>query len=190
MNTNTTENNTGNKEIPNARMAESDFVYWVPDCSISSSPLAEFVTDLEHCLSLKPKRMTLRFLGMAHLCSDPALVLYDVLQAKDKNTEIVTDARSPLINNDVLVWLAGDRRLIRSTAWMRFEGPDTGRNRMLQQFPAEFCDWNNYEQSAMGWVDQNYQSVLKLINKHLPVNLLADRLITPHMLDEYRLITH
>ena len=187
---NTTEKNIEANQIPDSSKTVAGFVYWVPDCSCSSAPLADFITELEHCLSLKPNRVTLRFLGMAHLCSDPALVIYDVLQGKDKNTEIVTDARSPLINNDALIWLAGDRRLIRSTGWMRFDGPQTVKNRIARQDPENICDWIDYEKTPQGWMDQNYQSVLKLINKHLPVSLLADRLITPHMLGEYQLVTH
>jgi len=180
----------GNKSKP-PKTSASEAVFIVPECC-SSHELAGFIAKLEDCLSHKPKKVTLKFFGMDRLRADPALIIYDTLQRKDTTTEIVTDAKSPVIDSGVLVWLAGDRRFIRPTAWIRFLGPQSKQKNFMHQFPWEHGEWWKVDNDEIPTecTNPNYQTVLKLINKHLPVNLLADRLITPHLLDEYQLITH
>lgn len=154
--------------------------------------LFSFIRDLQDCISTKPREITLTFLGMQRYSPDSALIIYDTLQLKDAATVLFTDARSPLTDAGVLLWLAGDQRRIRSTAWMRFAGPKKSQKRARHWVPWE-TQMESWQQESEDTVtvecrNPNYQSVLKLINRHLPVTILADRLLTPHVLGEFGLI--
>lgn len=166
----------------------ADFL--LPECD-NGRELALFVTELENCLGQKPKQLTLKFFGMQCLGADSALAIFDCLQGKDKETQLITDARSPVIDAGVLIWLAGDVRRIRSTAWLRFSSSQDHRNRS-RRFPwdGSLEPWQQDDDSdnQTECSNPNYQTVLKLIHRYLPVDILAGRLLTPHLLGEYCLL--
>ena len=171
---------------------QEDLVLLVPECDCQPE-LASFVDALESTLDRKPDKLTLKFLGIHRISADSALVICDSLESKGKDTEIITEAKSPIIDSGVLIWLAGDRRYIRPTAWLKFSGPASSRKASMRRFPWDEGEpWQLGEEDELrpGFKNPNYQTVLKLIDRHLPVKLLADRLLTPHVLDEYCLISH
>ena len=162
----------------------------VSDCD-RGCELIRFVESLEACLAGKPKELTLQFVGMEEMRPDPALLIYDTLLKKSPETTIITDARSPIIDSGVLIWLAGDRRRIRSTAWLWFSTQRARDLRSGSMFLSERCEaWTeeNEEVKRSRPPKLNYQTVLRLIDRHLPVKLLANQPLTPHILGEYCLL--
>jgi hypothetical protein len=169
---------------------KEDPVFLVGDCGLGSE-LVRLVTQLEDCLAEKPKQVTLQFYGMDDMAPDPALLIYDTLLKKGPETKIITEARSPIIDSGVLVWLAGEVRRIRPTAWLWVSSQRVREARSRPRVP-----WERTE----SWLDEgeetgrcrpsriNYQTVLRLIDRHLPVSLLTDQPLTPHVLGEYCLL--
>jgi hypothetical protein len=175
---------------PVASAKDAGATFLVPECD-SSPELICFVDELEECLAKKPPQLTLKFVGIQRMDSDPVLLIYDTLLKKDETTQLITDARSPIVGNGVLLWLAGDVRLIRPTAWLRFENPKAGRQRRRHHPWDDRHEWWQEEEDS-GVPEEsrnpNPQTILKLMNRYLPVQILVGRLLTPHVLDEFCLL--
>jgi hypothetical protein len=73
----------------------------------------ERVAKLEDALADVPKQIHLEMIGDGEIDADWALVLREVLNQRSEKTQLITNARSTLKNGSALVWLLGDRRLIR-----------------------------------------------------------------------------
>jgi len=73
----------------------------------------ERIRKLEAVLARKPRSVQIDLLGIGEIPADSALLLRSVLMARSPKTRIVTNARSSLQGASVLVWLLGDRRMIR-----------------------------------------------------------------------------
>jgi len=107
--------------------------FLVPECD-SSRELAAFAGELEEAIAQKPQKIILNFVGMMTMSSDAVLLLHDVLCQRSPETKLVVKARSPLQGSAILLWLAGDERHIRPTAWMRF---DINKPRRRGRFPRD-----------------------------------------------------
>ena len=59
-------------------------------------------------------------IGIGEVPADLALLLRSILLKRSPKTKIVTNARSSLQNGAVLIWLLGDRRIIRDDARVFF----------------------------------------------------------------------
>jgi hypothetical protein len=178
------------KEEPNDGKANENPVFLVGD-SDRGTELIRFITQLEDCLAEKPKQVTLQFYGMEEMRPDPALLIYDTLLKKCPETTIITEARSPIVDSGVLVWLAGDSRRIRSTAWLWVSSQRVRQARGRSRNPWDRSEaWmDEGEESGLCRPSQiNYQNVLRLIDRQLPVKFLADKPLTPHILGEYCLL--
>ena len=92
----------------------------VPECD-EPEVLTAFIDRLVAALADKPARITLRFVGVFSIPPDSALLIHDVLTNRPPGVEIITEAWSRIINSGVLVWLAGDIRRIRPTAFLHFK---------------------------------------------------------------------
>lgn len=164
--------------------------FLVPECD-SSRELAAFAGELEEAIAQKPQKIILNFVGMMTMSSDAVLLLHDVLCQRSPETKLVVKARSPLQGSAILLWLAGDERHIRPTAWMRFEIKKPMRRR---RFPRdEFgVDWWEQEAGEGGAevASPNAQAILKLMDRYIPVRQLSGCMLTPHILGEYRLLDH
>jgi hypothetical protein len=149
----------------------------VPECN-SSQELAEFCGTLEATLSRAPKTLTLRFVGVHQMVADHALVLHQLLSAKLHKTLLITDAWSSLIDASVLIWLLGERRRIRPTAWLFLRKPRASYDPVPFFWPGP----------PMEVCDRDHHTVLRLINHYLPVGKLMGSPMTGHMLAEYCLL--
>jgi hypothetical protein len=70
------------------------------------------------------------------MTADAALVLHEVLRQKAPTTLLITEAWSSLINGSALLWLLGDRRRIRPTAWLFFRKAEPKREN--EEIPFDF----------------------------------------------------
>lgn len=116
---------------------------------------------------------------------DPALAIYELLQGKPFGTKLITEAVSPLIDGSVLVWLAGECRRMRSTAWIYLRHPKARRRRP----PCEINEpWQSAEDSEPCLPLMDYQMVLKLMSRYIPVKNFIGKHVRVGCLAEFFLL--
>lgn len=75
---------------------------------------------LESLLAKKPARLQIEFVGSGEIPADSALLMRSMLLKRSPRTRIVTNARSSLQGATALIWLLGDKRIIREDARLHF----------------------------------------------------------------------
>src|SRR6185436_10782747 len=88
--------------------------------SYGNSYYIERVAALETALARKPGSLQLDMIGVGEISADAALRIRAALMARSPKTRIITNARSSLQGGSVLVWLMGDKRMIRDDATLFF----------------------------------------------------------------------
>ena len=145
---------------------------------------------LETALKKKPKVLQIEMIGEGEIPADTALLIRSILMSRSPGTKLVTNARSSLQGGSVLVWLLGDRRMIRDDARVFFK-----RNPLADENPVEvYAGLGRAESkykdsySSVDPEDADYARVLKLINEFLPVRQFAGRIVSVNMLREFGLV--
>ena len=80
----------------------------------------ERITELERVLARKPRVIQIDMIGVGEIPADSALLIRSVLMSRSPGTRVITNARSSLQGGSVLVWLMGDKRIIRDDARLYF----------------------------------------------------------------------
>src|SRR5436190_18510429 len=88
----------------------------------------ERIAALERALARKPRQLQIELLGEGEIPADWALLIRSVLKQHALRTQVITNARSSLQNGSVLVWLLGDRRIIRDDARIFFRRADVSED--------------------------------------------------------------
>jgi len=145
---------------------------------------------LEAALRQKPKVLQIEMIGEGEISADTALLIRSILMNRPAGVELVTNARSSLQGGSLLVWLLGDRRMIRDDARVFFK-----RNPLADQNPVEvYAGFGDAESkykdsySSFDPEDADYARVLKLIDEFLPVRDFAGRIVSVNMLREFGLV--
>ena len=145
---------------------------------------------LEAALREKPKVLQIEMIGEGEIPADTTLLIRSILMSRSPGTELVTNARSSLQGGSVLVWLLGDRRMIRDDARVFFK-----RNPLADENPVEvYAGLGQAESkykdsySSVDPEDADYARVLKLINEYLPARQFAGRIVSVNMLREFGLV--
>lgn len=145
---------------------------------------------LEDALAQQPKTLWLELIGEGEIPADTALLFRSILLSRPPGTEVVTHARSSLQNGSVLVWLLGDRRLIRDDARVFFK-----RNPLEDEDPVEvYAGLGEAEPkykdsySSLDPEDADHARVLECINEFLPVREFAGRIVSVSVLREFGLV--
>src|ERR1700683_1023397 len=73
----------------------------------------ERIAKLEKAVARRPRRFQIDLVGRGEIPADWALLIRSILLQRPPRTRLVTNARSSLQGGSVLVWLMGDRRVIR-----------------------------------------------------------------------------
>ena len=138
---------------------------------------------LESLLGRKPARLQIEFVGSGEIPPDSALLMRSMLLKRSPQTRVVTNARSSLQGATLLVWLLGDRRLIREDARFHFRpaGPFVADDAYTGWKDRSFFDADDME-------EEDYVRVLHAINEFLPVKELAGRPVEASVLKEFGLI--
>ena len=150
----------------------------------------ERVAKLEDALGDVPKHLQLDLMGDGEIEADWALVIRDVLSQRSAETKLITSGRSTLKNGSVLVWLLGDRRLIRGDAKVFFrradliEDADIGLEKVWNECSMKYID--SYSEADPEEASQ--AQVLHYINEFLPVRELAGRMIDVRTLRQFGLV--
>ena len=152
--------------------------------------LIERVAKLEDVLADVPKQLHLELMGDGEIDADWALVLRDVLNQRSRETRLITSARSTLKNGSVLVWLLGDRRLIRDDAKVFFrranvtEEADIDPEKVWSECDMQYVD----SFSEADPEEASHAQVLHYINEFLPVRELAGRIVDVRTLRQFGLV--
>jgi hypothetical protein len=158
--------------------------------SYGNSYYIERIEQLERVLVRRPRALQLDLIGAGEIPADLALLIRSVLMARSAKTHVITNARSSLQGGSVLVWLLGDRRIIRDDARVYFRRLELPEGAALEHTEA----WKEREPeyrdsfSEIDPEDGDYARVLQLINEFLPVNELAGRLIGVPVLRQFGLV--
>ena len=145
---------------------------------------------LEAALKLRPRVLQIEMIGEGEIPAATALLMRSILLSRPPGIELVINARSSLQGGSVLVWLLGDKRLIRNDARVYFK-----RNPLADENPVEvYAGLGEAESkykdsySSVDPEDADYSRVLKLINEFLPVRQFAGRIVSVNMLREFGLV--
>jgi hypothetical protein len=150
----------------------------------------ERIAELETVLSQKPKTLQLDMVGMGEIPADMALLIRSVLMGRSQKTRLITNARSSLQGGSVLVWLSGDRRLIRDDARVFFRRAETSEDEETDQEEVWVGAEPKYTDSCseVDPEEADYAKVLQMINEFLPVKELAGRLVEVPVLRQFGLV--
>lgn len=145
---------------------------------------------LEDALAQQPKTLWLELIGEGEIPADTALLFRSILLSRPPGTKLVTNARSSLQGGSVLVWLLGDRRIIRDDARVFFK-----RNPLEDEDPVEvYAGLGEAEPkykdsySSLDPEDADHARVLECINEFLPVREFAGRIVNVAVLREFGLV--
>jgi hypothetical protein len=137
---------------------------------------------LENAIASNPPRLQVDIAGSGRIPADTVLIMRSIIQNRSPETKFVTNARSSLQGAAVLIWLLGDVRMIRSDARLYFRSAgEFTDGRAGAWRDAVIFDEDPFE-------DDDYLSVLRVINEFLPVGELADQQISVSALKEYGLV--
>ena len=138
---------------------------------------------LESLLAKKPARLQIEFVGSGEIPADTALLMRSMILKRSPKTRIITNARSSLQGATALIWLLGDKRLIREDARLHFRaaGPFVPDEVLTRWKDRSFFHDEDME-------EEDYIRVLQAINEFLPVKELAGRPVEVSVLKEFGLI--
>ena len=158
--------------------------------SYGNSYYIDRIADLEKALAKRPRRFQIDLVGDGEIPADWALLIRSILIQRAPEIQLTTNARSSLQGGSVLVWLLGDRRMIRNDARMffrRVEMPDADEAESEYAWKVgepEYVD----SFSETDPEDADYVKVLQSINEFLPVKELAGQVINPPVLRQFGLV--
>jgi hypothetical protein len=148
------------------------------------------IGELEALLARKPRWLQLELIGEGEIPADLALLIRSVLMARSPKTFLSTYARSSLQGGSVLVWLMGERRMIRDDARLylrRVEMPEEETTELNQEQPVRAYQDSFTEIEPE---EADYARMLLVINEFLPVRELAGRFIRAPVLKQFGLIAN
>lgn len=109
---------------------------------------------------------------------DAALAFYEIVQTRPQGIRVHVHSHVCLMGAEVLIWLAGDTRTLRSNAWIHFrEYPHQWLERSDMQ---QFLDSLEGREVPTGKTafQENYLTAERLVKKQLPPHLLNRRVWT------------
>jgi hypothetical protein len=156
-----------------------------------NSYFLERVVQLEKALARRPRRFQIDLMGRGEIAADWALLIRSILLHRSAHTQLITNARSSLQGGSVLVWLMGDRRVIRDDARVFFRRVDMSESNEVDENET----WK--DEGDLKYVDSfsetdpedsDYVKVLRLIDEFLPVKELAGKIINVPVLKQFGLV--
>lgn len=148
------------------------------------------IGQLEKVLHRKPRTVQINMIGLGEIPADIALLIRTVLMARSPKTRVITNARSSLQGGSVLVWLMGDKRIIRNDARLYFRRVEWSGNNEIHPNETRSGREPEYRDSfsEIDPEEADYIRVLQRINEFLPVNELAGRPFGTPVLKQFGLV--
>src|ERR1700744_2720510 len=147
----------------------------------------ERVAELETVVAKKPRQLQIDMLGAGEIPADWALLIRSILGQRSPKTRVITNARSSLQNGSVLVWLLGDRRLIRDDARVFFRRATLSDDGTADTWREGRSKYANADPETNP-DEADHAKVLGLINEFLPVKELAGQIIEVPVLRQFGLV--
>jgi len=151
--------------------------------------LLERVAQLEKALARRPRQLQIDLMGRGEIPPDWALLIRSILLQRPARTQLITNARSSLQDGSVLVWLMGDRRMIRDDARVFFRRVDMSKANVPDEPIGKENDPDFVDSfSEIDPEDGDYVQMLWRINEFLPVKELAGKNIQVPVLRQFGLV--
>ena len=147
------------------------------------------ITELERVLSRKPQVIQIDMIGVGEIPADSALLIRSVLMSRSPRTRVITNARSSLQGGSVLVWLMGDKRIIRDDARLYFRRVEWSEGDVqMTELRKEKEQVYRDSYSEVDPEEADYVRMLQRINEFLPVKELAGRPFGTPVLKQFGLV--
>src|SRR3974390_2931222 len=147
------------------------------------------ITELERVLSRKPQVIQIDMIGVGEIPADSALLIRSVLMSRSPRTRVITNARSSLQGGSVLVWLMGDKRIIRDDARLYFRRVEWSEDDVqMTELRKEKEQVYRDSYSEVDPEEADYVRMLQRINEFLPVKELAGRPFGTPVLKQFGLV--
>ena len=132
--------------------------------------------------------LKLTLVGDKSFDREMALAFYELIRSKRSGVMVHTHSHSCLVNAQVLVWLAGDTRSLRTGAWIHFHdladrAAERNHLREMTGFRHDLLEAH----AELAGDGANYVQIEHLVKKHLPPHLM-NRRIWAGELTEWNLI--
>lgn len=160
----------------------------------TSSYHRENITTLDRIVAENPERLIIKLLGPGGLSPEAILAYHDILGTLTDATEIVTVSYTNLIGADLALFLLGNPRDIRPSAWCyvysspnwAFDGVHDDR----ASGGVAIADHDGGAETSFDWRHHfwDHEKCLRLINQHVAVNEIIDRRLDVAELKEHLLI--
>lgn len=148
----------------------------------------EKVAELEKVLAKKPRRLQIDLLGEGEISAEWAMLLREVMSQHSPKTSLITNARSSLQNGSVLVWLAGDQRLMAPHVRLFFRQATVKEETQGESAKVWDEEKLKYSDSDADPDEATHARLLQLINEYLPVKELAGKMIDVSTLRQFGLV--
>ena len=132
-------------------------------------------------------QFVLNLFSSGFVSTDSVLAFYEICRTRPQSVGLHIHSHISLTCSEVLIWLAGSTRSLRTDAWIHFvEYP---RNRLGRSDYQQFRDsLEGYEPSqCFSPFQENYLQVERLVKRHLPHHLL-NRRVWRAELEEWHII--
>lgn len=108
--------------------------------------------------------------------ADAVLAFHEIVRTRPRGIGLHIHSHISLQGSEVLVWLAGDTRSLRSDAWIHFR--EYPKNRLGRSDFQQFQDsLEGYETTpGLTVFQENYLQIERHVKKHLPAHLLNRRI--------------
>lgn len=121
------------------------------------------------------EQFTLRLYDTGTVNVDAVLAFHDIMRSRPKGLSVHIHSFICLVGGEVLVWLAGDTRTLRSDAWIHFrEYPRHWLERSEVEKLQDMLDKRDLQLSKTAF-QENYLQIERLVKKRLPEHLLNRR---------------
>lgn len=123
----------------------------------------------------------------SNVAVDAALAFHEIVRTRPQGISVHIHSHVCLVGAEVLVWLSGDTRSLRSNAWIHF-----------REYPRNWLDRSDFQQfvdslegrdlqGGKTAFQENYLTVERLVKKHLPAQLW-NRRVWGSELEEWNII--
>ena len=110
--------------------------------------------------------------------TDLALALFDLIKTKPSQVTLTTYAMSSMVETNLLIWLCGDKRILRREAWVHFY-PSMVGERINRDKPSAHRPRDRRGQGGDFEIED--ARVVELITRHIPLEMAGRRLFWPEL---------
>jgi hypothetical protein len=158
--------------LQNSSSAEMEDEEVVVVTSLRDQPDHEIYLSVRNVLERRPKSFRWEIFGFCGQTPDTCLLMCDLLKSRDHSTRLVVDAKTSLIDAQLLYVLAADEFLFSPSRCFRFCS--------FERYETLMAKAKRFDSQFIEKVGENpcvfeYRKFLEIVDQYLPVDQLADR---------------